>query len=91
MQALLRPVPRGARYDLAVTGMEHFNFSDYAVEFSPARVLGALGSIDGVRGLQITRAYIRAFFDTYLNKAPSPLLHGPSRAYPEVHVYLPSP
>ena len=47
------------------------------------RALGALGSIDGGRGLQITRAYVRAFFDTYLGSVPSPLLLGPSRAYPE--------
>ena len=36
-------------------------------------------------GLEIARAYVRAFFDTYLTKRPSPLLLGPSRAYPEVH------
>ncbi len=74
VQALLRTVPHGASYNLDVKGMEHFNFSDYAVYFSPARALGLLGSIDGVRGLQITRTYVRAFFDTYLNNTPSPLL-----------------
>ena len=65
--------------------MEHFNFSDYSVEFSPLRVFGVFGSIDGVRGEQFSRAYVRAFFDTYLTKRPSPLLQGPSRAYPEMH------
>ena len=84
IQAILRTVPRGESYHLDVKGMEHFNFSDYAIYFSPARVLGLLGSIDGVRGLQITRTYVRAFFDTYLNKTPSPLLRGPTSAYPEV-------
>jgi predicted dienelactone hydrolase len=86
VQAILRTVPHGARYDLSIAGLEHFNFADYAVEFTPLRLLGVLGSIDGVRGLQITRAYVRAFFDTYLTKGPSPLLQGSSRAYPEVHV-----
>jgi predicted dienelactone hydrolase len=85
VQAVLRTVPYGARYDLSITTMEHFNFADYAVEFTPLRLFGVLGSIDGVRGLQITRAYVRAFFDTYLTNRPSPLLQGPTRAYPEVH------
>jgi predicted dienelactone hydrolase len=83
VQAVLRAVPQGARYDLSITTMEHFNFSDYAVEFTPLRLFGVLGTIDGVRGLQIARAYIRAFFDTYLRQRPSPLLRGPARAYPE--------
>ena len=52
IQAILRTAPAGARYNLSITGAEHFNFSDYAVYFSPLRVLGLLGSIDGVRGLQ---------------------------------------
>ena len=84
IRAILRTVPRGASYHLGVKGTEHFNFSDYAVYFSPARALGLLGPIDGVRGLQITRTYVRAFFDTYLNKTPSPLLWGPTSDYPEV-------
>ena len=90
IQAILRTVPRGASYHISVKDTEHFNFSDYAVGSSPVlHALGLLGSIDGTRGLQITRAYVRAFFDTYLNDAPSPLLQGPSSAYPEVRFYTP--
>jgi hypothetical protein len=84
VQAVLRAAPRGAGYYIGITGTEHFNFTDYAVSFSPAGALGLLGSIDGVRGLQITRSYVRAFFDTYLNKTPSLLLRDPASAYPEV-------
>ena len=84
VRAVLRTLRPGTGYDLSITNMEHFNFSDYAVEFTPLRLFGVLGSIDGMRGLQITRAYVRAFFDTYLSNRPSPLLQGPSRAYPEV-------
>jgi hypothetical protein len=80
----LRPLPSSERYHLSIKGTQHFNFSDYATSFSPLRALGALGSIDGVRGLQITCTYVRAFFDTYLNRAPSSLLQGSTRAYPEV-------
>lgn len=89
VQAILRTVPRGESYDMSIRDTEHFNFSDYAVYFSPVRALGLLGSIDGARGLQITRAYVRAFFDTYLNKTPSPLLRGPTSAYPEVQFSSP--
>ncbi|HEX6480327.1 MAG TPA: hypothetical protein VF043_15925 [Ktedonobacteraceae bacterium] len=89
IHAILRPVPHGASYHIGVNNTKHFNFSDYAIYFSPLRALGLLGSIDGVRGLQITRAYVRAFFDTYLNSAPSPLLRGLTSAYPEVQFYTP--
>lgn len=91
IQAILRTVPPGASYHISIKGTEHFNFSDYAVDpvSLALRLLGLLGSIDGVRGLQITRAYVRAFFDTYLNKTPSPLLQGPASAYPEVQFCTP--
>jgi hypothetical protein len=86
IRAMLRTVPRGAAASLRIRGMAHFNFSDYAVMFSPLRALGLLGSIDGVRGLQITRTYVRAFFDTYLAGRPSLLWRGPAPAFPEVRV-----
>ena len=90
IQAILRTVPRGASYHISIKDTEHFNFTDYAVHFSPLlHVLGLLGSIDGQRGLQITRAYVRAFFDTFLNNTPSPLLRNSASAYPEVQLYTP--
>jgi predicted dienelactone hydrolase len=74
-----------ARYILSIEGARHFNFTDYSVTFSPAiKLLGALGSIDGRRGLEITGAYVREFFDHYLSAQPAPLLTGPSSTYPEV-------
>ena len=90
VHAILRTVPKGASYHIGVKDTLHFNFTDYAIHFSPLlHVLGLLGSIDGQRGLQITHAYVRAFFDTYLNSAPSPLLRGAASAYPEVQFYTP--
>ena len=83
--AILRTAPQGARYSISITGTKHFNFTDYAVTFSPLRAFGLLGSIEGARGLESTRAYVRAFFDTSLNKMPSPLLHSEAHTYPEVH------
>jgi predicted dienelactone hydrolase len=82
--AILRTVPQGSRYSISITGTKHFNFTDYAVTFSPLRALGLLGSIEGARGLEITCAYVAAFFDTYLNNMPSPLLAGGAHTYPEV-------
>lgn len=88
-RSILRPVPDGKKFMLAINGTKHANFADYAVMFSPLRFMGVLGSIDGQRGLQITGAYIRAFFDTYLNHTPSPLLQGLSPVYPEVQFETP--
>jgi dienelactone hydrolase len=90
VQAVLRREPAGDAYDLAVRGANHFNFSDYAVIFSPLKLLGVLGSIDGTRGLQITRTYVRAFFDTYLLGRPAVLLREPTPAYPEVRYIIPA-
>lgn len=42
------------------------------------------GTLDPVRGLAITRAYVAAFFDTYLRHKPSALLDGPRQDFPEV-------
>lgn len=84
IESTLRMVPPNERYSLRVKGTEHFNFSDYGAYFSLLRAFAQLGSIDGLRGIQITRAYVRAFFDTYLNGLPSALLQGPISTYPEV-------
>lgn len=72
-------------YQVTVNGMRHFNFSDYAVLFTPVvKLTGGLGPIDGRRGLAITEAYVQAFFDRYLKQQAAPLLNGPSAQFPEV-------
>ncbi len=76
--------PQGSAYLLTIAGTRHFNFADDAVMMSPLRLFGLLGPIDGARGLQITREYVRAFFDTFLLGSRSPLLRGASGLYPEV-------
>jgi dienelactone hydrolase len=74
-------------YQLIISGARHFNFSDYAVLDAPdVKTQVALGSIDGRRGLQITREYVRAFFDRYLKGSDEPLLEGGSPGYPEVYL-----
>jgi predicted dienelactone hydrolase len=75
---------RGA-YHLTLEGSRHFDFSDYAVLFSPVlRMRGVLGPIDGGRALNITNAYLLAFFDRYVKGEEEHLLRGPSPEYPEV-------
>ncbi len=88
---ILNTVPKGMGYNISIKGTQHFNFSDYAAHSITLtlRLLGVLGPIDGVRGLQITRAYVHAFFDTHLNNTPSSLLQGPASAYPEVQFSTP--
>jgi alpha-beta hydrolase superfamily lysophospholipase len=45
----------------------------------------AIGAgLPGARSLDITRAYVRAFFDQHLRGQPQPLLDHPSPSYPEV-------
>ena len=41
-------------------------------------------SLSGARSLDITRAYVRAFFDQHLRSKPQALLDQPSARYPEV-------
>jgi hypothetical protein len=56
----------------------------------PARAGGLLVGIDigaglsGARSLDITRAYVRAFFDQHLRSRPQALLDQQSPRYPEV-------
>jgi dienelactone hydrolase len=72
-------------YQVTIQGARHFNFTDYAVEFSPAlKLLGMLGPIDGRRGLQISSAYVLAFFDASLKEGDPSLLQGFSTDFPEV-------
>jgi hypothetical protein len=40
--------------------------------------------LSGARSLDITRAYVRAFFDQHLRSQPQALLDQPSPRYPEV-------
>jgi dienelactone hydrolase len=74
---------------LSVRGAKHFNFSDLPLRLLPParlmlRAMGAIGSIRPQRGLEITDAYLVAFFDETLKGVDSGLLQGPSAAYPGV-------
>jgi dienelactone hydrolase len=76
----------GWRRWLKVDGAVHQSFADYDML---AQQIGVdLGShLAGTRSVEITRRYVRAFFDLHLNGEPQPLLDSPSGCYPEVGVY----
>ncbi|RSN11848.1 alpha/beta hydrolase [Nonomuraea sp. WAC 01424] len=68
---------------LLVTGAAHTSFTDLGV------LIGQLGLEDGAdipgpRALDVTRAYVSAFFDRHLRGKPQPLLDKPSAGMPEV-------
>ena len=64
-----------------ISGMRHFNFSDYGAYWlaAPLRALLALGSIDGNRGLAVAAGYLDAFLDHAVRGAPF------TAHYPEGH------
>lgn len=69
---------------LTITGSEHGTFSDLALLATLAGRPAPVGAIPPLRGLEITRTYLGAFFDLHLKGIPQPLLDGPSPEAPEV-------
>jgi hypothetical protein len=68
---------------LLVAGAVHASFTDLALLADQAGLdIGA--GMSGARSLDITRAYVRAFFDQHLRSTPQALLDQPSPRYPEV-------
>jgi dienelactone hydrolase len=68
---------------LVVAGAVHASFTDLALLADQIGIdTGA--DLPGARSLDITRAYVRAFFDQHLGGRPQALLDQPSPRYPEV-------
>ncbi|WP_340022964.1 prolyl oligopeptidase family serine peptidase [Paenibacillus sp. FSL K6-1096] len=67
-------------YFLTVDHYIHQSFTDIAL-LSPSLFANGL---DPVHAVDISRSYVRAFFDQYLKDEPQALLAGPAAAYPEV-------
>jgi len=68
---------------LVVAGAVHASFTDFGLLADQAGIdIGA--GLSGARSLDITRAYVRAFFDQHLLGRPQALLDQPSARYPEV-------
>ena len=68
---------------LLVAGAIHASFTDLGLLADQAGIDTGAG-LSGARSLDITRAYVRAFFDQHLRGKPQALLDEPSRRYPEV-------
>ena len=68
---------------LVVAGAVHASFTDLAL-LADQLGIGIGASLSGARSLDITRAYVRAFFDQHLRGRPQALLDQPSPRYPEV-------
>jgi dienelactone hydrolase len=76
----------GPVQDLAITGAEHLNFSDNSVLFMPLlHAVGNLGSIDGARGVLITRDVVRAFLDQGVRGTPASTFEATIGRYGELH------
>lgn len=72
-------------YLLTLAGATHMFSSDlWLLPLVRSTMKDQMGSIDPVRALAITKAYVAAFFGEYLEGKKSPLLAGPSSDYPEV-------
>ncbi|TQS12547.1 alpha/beta hydrolase [Microbispora hainanensis] len=70
---------------LVVTGAEHASFTDTALLVEQLGIHRNPG-LSGERTVEITRSYVRAFFDLHLRHKPQPLLDKPSKRYPEVEL-----
>lgn len=69
---------------LVVSGATHQTFNDLPVLADTLGVkLG--GTLTAARSVEVTRAYVSAFFDQHLGKRSQPLLQTSSERYPEVH------
>jgi dienelactone hydrolase len=68
---------------LLVAGAVHASFTDLALLADQLGIDTGAG-LSGARSLDITRGYVRAFFDQHLRSTPQALLDQPSPRYPEV-------
>jgi len=71
-------------YHLNIKGAEHSNFSDLPLFFKIMERLGYWGSIPPNRMLELEEAYIKGFFDRYVEGEHKSFPEGPSTGYPEV-------
>src|SRR5580704_10172313 len=76
---------------LVVAGAVHASFTDLALLADQTGIIDTGAGLSGARSLDITRAYVRAFFDQHLRGRPQALLDQPSPHYPEVTFCLPDP
>jgi len=74
----------GEKYNLAIAGTVHRDFTLQGILSPLLQVIGFTGTLAPVRTLDIVNAYMLTFFDHTLKGEPAPLLEGASPNYPEV-------
>jgi predicted ester cyclase len=78
---------RGPFYTAAFAGFEHIDFGDFPLwptASDQLQPLHWLGSVEPTRAVELTRAYLVAFFDKYLKGAEDTLFDTATQPYPEV-------
>lgn len=78
-------------YLLTIKGTQHMNFQDTGVVMPGTKTIGMVGPIQPRRSLEITSAYLLAFFDQYLRGDDTALLSDVSAEYPEVIIEIINP
>ncbi|MFI6452614.1 hypothetical protein ACIBF6_13750 [Streptosporangium amethystogenes] len=73
---------------LVLPGADHQSFTDVPL-LAGALGLGVPGDLSAARSVEITRTYVRAFFDLHLRTGRQPLLDKPSPRYLEVKLCTP--
>jgi hypothetical protein len=80
---------KGPAYLIVIKGSGHYNFSDFSLplisEAAPVPK-GALGSIDGMRFIEITNDCVVTFFNIYLKNDKSRSIENISQKYPEINI-----
>ncbi|GAA4544159.1 alpha/beta hydrolase family protein [Amycolatopsis samaneae] len=74
---------------LTVDPSDHYTYTDADYLAAKAGFPMPGNSLDPLRGIRITEAYVTAFLDQHLRGCPQPLLDGPSARYPEVRFWNP--
>ncbi|MFJ9207873.1 alpha/beta hydrolase family protein [Streptomyces sp. NPDC102264] len=72
---------------LTVAGADHFTFTD--APFLAGNLGLPVPELPATRSIDLTRAYVGAFFDQHLRGIARPLLNGPTAAHPEVRFHNP--
>jgi predicted dienelactone hydrolase len=72
----------GTAYTVIIRDADHYDFSDFTLL---NRAHPMIGTVEGMRMLEIVNAYTLAFFDFYLKGEESDLLTGAGRPYAEVN------
>lgn len=68
---------------ISIDGTKHYNFSDLPLMSPLVKMMGMVGDIEGVRGLEITNSYLLAFFQDRLGIQDGSLQHLKEK-FPEV-------